>query len=222
MSDGNNGAAAVDGGPDSATFDAFSGMVNRAAHRIGLRCATWEDASGSRHVGVDHFTTGATTPLRISAGMWLGKGTLGVSVGMNATERERWWANEHRWTGKGELTDDGVFGAFHAAISKLAEEALLCNAHSSDRRRVAVAVWRTMVSHMNAGAWLAIQCEAEERLRRPKARETIATMRADISAAREAIRVLLGEAGLDGLGDLTTADGRSVVDIVRRAMGVAL
>ena len=44
-------------------------------------------------------------------------------------------------------------------------------------------------------------------------------MDARLDAAREAIRVLLGDAGLDGLGDLTTADGRSVVDIVRRGMG---
>lgn len=45
-------------------------------------------------------------------------------------------------------------------------------------------------------------------------------MDARLAAAREAIRVLLGDAGLDGLGDLTTVDGRSVVDIVRRGMGV--
>lgn len=44
--------------------------------------------------------------------------------------------------------------------------------------------------------------------------------RADLAAAREAIRVLLGEAGLGGLHDLTTVDGRSVVDVVRRGMGV--
>lgn len=49
----------------------------------------------------------------------------------------------------------------------------------------------------------------------------VAVLREDLAAAREAIRILLGDAGLDGLGDLTTVDGRSVVDIVRRGMGVA-
>lgn len=213
------GQCALDDGPDAAAFDAFAELVTRGSHRVGLRCATWENASGSRHVGVDQIATGPNVRLRMSAGMWLGKGTLGVSVGMHAAEREQWWANEHKWTGKGEPTVDGVFSAFRHALSMLAQDALLCSVHSSERRRVAVTVWRSMLSHMNVGAWLAIQSETEARLRRPKSRETIATVRADIAAAREAIRILLGEAGLDGLGDLTTADGRSVIDVVRRGLG---
>lgn len=60
------------------------------------------------------------------------------------------------------------------------------------------------------------QCAECSRLRIEAGR-----MDARLAAAREAIRVLLGDAGLDGLGDLTTVDGRSVVDIVRRGLGWA-
>lgn len=70
--------------------------------------------------------------------------------------------------------------------------------------------------------WCGVEmpCGCDDDMSRFAEIELIAALRSDIAAAREAIRILLGEAGLAGLVDLTTVDGRSVVDIVRRGMGV--
>lgn len=196
--------------------DDFDRLAIRAVDAAGLRGVKWvvdvRDRDRSPYV-LQGLLPGEKTrnetspmlrlchPLRFGEPQWISLAHMGQS-----------------WERTGRPCAD-IEASVRWILTRMARDAHLAERRETFRRAIARDTWSRVKSHhMLPDAWLRIDDEARRWAGiRPVAADALRT---DLTAAREAIRVLLGDAGLDGLGDLTTVDGRSVVDIVRRGMGV--
>lgn len=211
---GPKGGRGVSG--DTFDRDDFDRMATRAVRAAGLRDVKWvvnvlDQASGP-YVLRGVFPCGRAsdglnpmlricTPRRFGEPQWVSLSHMGQA-----------------WARTGRLCVD-VEASVRWVLARMARDAHLAERHETSRRVIASDTWSEIkTNHMQPDEWLRVDEEA--RGWAEGRRVAADSLRSDIASAREAIRVLLGDAGLDGLGDLTTADGRSVVDIVRRGMGV--